>query len=290
MRTFTNKEFSLFEKIVGMTDKQLFNVMRQVLTNRYDQVITDEKNYLVTIGNIDIALVAHLDTVFDYPAREVYYDIRKGICWSPDGLGSDDRSGVFAILNIIQRGLRPSIIFTMGEEQGGIGAQALSKLECPIPNLKYMIELDRQGSTDMVFYNCYCPEFIAYVERFGFFEKKGSYSDISFLMEPWQICGVNLSIGYLNEHSYGEILDVNAMFATIDKVETMLKDKNIPTFKFSKVTNELKDWYRSSNRDYEDMIIQCTECKENVFDFETFNYKGRMVCCDCYEKLLMEEK
>lgn len=294
MRTFTDREFSLFKKIVGMTDRQLFNAMRQVLENRYKQVITDEKNYLVAVGDINIALVAHLDTVFDYPTREVYYDMRKGVCWSPDGLGADDRAGVLAILNIIQRGLRPSIIFTMDEERGGLGAQALGKLKCPIPNLKYMIELDRQGSTDMVFYDCYCPEFIDYVERFGFFEKKGSYSDISFLMEPWQVCGVNLSIGYSNEHSYMETLDVNAMFATINKVEMMLTSKNIPTFKFGKVKSELKDWYRSNSRDcdwdYEDMIIQCAECKEDVFDFEAFEYNGRMVCCDCYEKLLMEEK
>ena len=33
-----------------------------------------------------------------------------------------------------------------------------------------MIELDRRGKNDCVFYDCYCPDFIEYVEQFGFEE------------------------------------------------------------------------------------------------------------------------
>lgn len=285
MRTFTDNEFTLFEKICAMTEPQLFRTLKKLLIDRYDKVITDDKNYLVAIGNIDIALVAHLDTVFDTPAYEVYYDIRKGVCWSPQGLGADDRAGVFACLNIIQRGLKPSIIFTTGEESGGVGAKELAKLECPIPNLKYMIELDRQGENDMCFYQCYCPDFISYVESFGFLEKKGSYSDITFLMEAWHICGVNLSCGYQDEHSYEERLFVDPMFATINKVYKMLKEKNIPTFKYGENEIPLTKWYRSNSRDCDwdndMMLVKCDECGEKVFDFEIIKVDNKNYCCDC---------
>jgi hypothetical protein len=91
--------------------------------------------------------------------------------WSPQGLGSDDRAGIFAILQIVQSGLRPSIILTTDEERGGLGAQKLAKRECPIPFLRYMIQLDRHGNNDCVFYDRFCPSFIEHIESFGFLEK-----------------------------------------------------------------------------------------------------------------------
>lgn len=290
MRTFTDNEFALFEKICCMNEQQLFHTMGMVLKQKYNKVIVEKGKYIVAVGDIPIALVAHLDTVFDRPPQEVYYDMRKGVCWSPDGLGADDRAGVFFILNLIQRKLRPSVIFTLGEEQGGIGATALAEIPCPIPNLKYMIELDRQGENDAVFYQCYCPSFMSYIEDFGFLEKKGSYSDISFLMEKWQICGVNLGTGYFDEHSYSEILNVNAMFATIEKVEKMLRDaKNAPTFHYEENKGSLTNWYRSNSRDcdfdYEQYLTTCDYCGANMFEFEAVKVDNSKVCPDCYREL-----
>jgi putative aminopeptidase FrvX len=76
------------------------------------------------------------------------------VIWSPDALGADDRAGVFAIIKILQSGLRPHIIFTTDEETGGYGAKALTSNACPFQDVRYFIELDRQGALDCVFYNC----------------------------------------------------------------------------------------------------------------------------------------
>ena len=84
-----------------------------------------------------------MDTVFFKPATIIYYDRQKNTMWSPMGLGADDRAGVFAIIQILQSGLRPHIIFTTDEEKGCLGAEALAKTECPFQELKYIIELDR---------------------------------------------------------------------------------------------------------------------------------------------------
>lgn len=295
MRTFTDKEFVIFKKLTHMTDTQLFNMMLKLLHKRYSQVITDHKNYIVAVGEIPVALVAHLDTVFSYPTYDVFYDERQGVCWSPEGLGADDRSGVFAIINILQRKLRPSVILTMGEERGNVGACELAKIPCPIPDLKYMIELDRHGENDMIFYDCYCPSFINYIEGYGFLEKSGSYTDICALMDTWHICGVNLSIGFENEHDYSEILYVDAMFATINKVEQMLRDaKNIVIpFEYGTRKNILNDWYHSNSRDcdwdYEDLLTTCSMCGEQMLEFEAMYVEGNKVCENCFEKHLMEE-
>lgn len=146
------------------------------------------------------------------------------------GAGFDDRAGIFAIIKIIESGLKPHIIFTTDEEIGGIGADKLAADGNPFPELKYIIELDRRGRNDCVFYDCRTLEFQHYIETFGFLTAMGSFSDISILCDAWQVCGVNLSIGYLNEHTYTEMLFINSMFNTIEKVKRMLTVAAIPDF------------------------------------------------------------
>ena len=69
-------------------------------------------------------------------------------------------------------------------------------------------------------------EFISYVESFGFVEAFGTSTDIKHICPVWNIAGVNLSIGYKDEHTENETLDVNIMFNTISKVKEMLDDSN----------------------------------------------------------------
>ena len=199
---------SLLKKIMTMRQDELKKSLAVFLNKYYSNVIETDK-YLAASGSIPVGLVAHLDTVFKFPPSEFYYDHKKHTLWSPDGLGADDRAGVYAIIKIIAESPKnlPSIIFTTDEEMGGLGARELVKQNCPFPNLKFLIELDRQGENDCVFYNCANPDFTTYIESFGFKKAMGSFSDISFLMPKWQICGTNLSVGYKYEHSYSEILN-----------------------------------------------------------------------------------
>ena len=106
MRVLSDSDYKLFERLVSLSQKELKKAMSQYLKAKYDNVIFT-KDYLVAIGDIPVALVAHLDTVYRTPVSNLYYDQRKGVLWSPDGLGADDRAGVFAILRIIQDGYRP---------------------------------------------------------------------------------------------------------------------------------------------------------------------------------------
>lgn len=261
----------------------MVRAMAQYLKDKYDKNVIITKDYIIAIGDIPIALVAHMDTVFKTPVSDLYYDQRKGVLWSPDGLGADDRAGIFAIIKILQEGLRPSIILTTGEEDGGVGACAICDKypDCPIPGLKYMIQLDRRGTNDCVFYDCYCPEFVDYVESFGFCERWGSFTDISFLMPEWQIVGVNLSVGYEDEHSHTEILNINPLFDTIRKVKKMLLDKDIPNFVYDEVVASSSAWWRQS------LFGQhCSKCKKLHSEYELFPVMGidgkvKYYCPDC---------
>lgn len=235
-RLFTDKERRTFEQLCALRQNGVLQMMRQFLKSKYENVIATS-SYIVAIGDIPVALVAHADTVFKSPPKEFYYDKDKNIMWSPDGLGADDRAGVFAIMKIVALGQRPHVIITTDEESGCIGANKLAgKMKTFPAPLKFMIQLDRRNDKDAVYYDCDNEEFEKFITPFGFETEWGSFTDISILAPAWKVAAVNFSVGYRDEHSQVERLNVDALFDTIDKVQTILHkvdtDKSIPTYEY----------------------------------------------------------
>jgi hypothetical protein len=272
VKTFKNSEFKTFEQLASLKQSSLKKVLASFLKKHYEKVVHTDK-YIFAEGNIPIALAAHMDTVFKTPPEAVYFDPKKNVCWSPDGLGADDRAGIFAIIQIIRAGLRPHIIFTTDEEIGGVGATALAQLDCPFKDLRYIIQLDRRGSNDCVFYDCDNEEFVTYVEAFGFEWSFGSYTDICEFCPKWEVAGVNLSIGYRDEHSVSETLFVGHMYSTIEKVKKMLMETDIPYFKYipSKPYGYgyTSDWSFGYGG-YSYGVIKCAGCKKYFMEEEMF--------------------
>lgn len=292
MQVLSPNDLKLFKNLLEASPEKLMRMLNRILCGRYSN-LTYTGDYLYAIGDIPIGLVAHVDTVFPEPPEDIYYDREKGVMWSPQGLGADDRAGVFAILKIIQSGLRPTIIFTTDEEVGGLGAAQLVKdfPECPISNLKYLIQLDRRGTNDCVFYDCYNEDFITYVESFGFIEAFGTFSDIAELCPTWDVVGVNLSIGYENEHTRYETLHLKPWMATIEKVKRMLKEKDIPDFEYIEYSysyNGTKWGYDEKYKDWYDYTphYRCKSCGKSFCEYEvipTRNKNKKIVyyCPDC---------
>ena len=81
-----------------------------------------------------------------------------------------------------------------------------------------MIQLDRHGTNDSVYYDCGNDKFEKYINQFGFNTEWGTFTDISILAPRWGYAAVNLSIGYREEHQEIEHLYVGEMFQTIEKV------------------------------------------------------------------------
>ena len=65
-----------------MKQGSLLKTMSYFLQSKYKTVKTTA-DYIYAIGDIPIALVAHMDTVFPKPVSELYYDTRKNVMWSP---------------------------------------------------------------------------------------------------------------------------------------------------------------------------------------------------------------
>lgn len=237
MRHFTLKERQTFEQICSLKQTGVLHLMRQYLKVKYGDNIISTPSYIIAIGDIPVALVAHADTVFRQLPQEFFYDETKGVMWSPDGLGADDRAGIFAIMKIIALGQRPHVIITTDEESGCIGANKLvGKIKSFPAPLKFLIQLDRRGHDDAVYYDCGNKEFENFITPFGFTTRLGSFTDISILAPAWNVAAVNLSVGYFDEHSISERLFVDSLFNTIDKVQTILQkvtlDSNVPFFDY----------------------------------------------------------
>ena len=152
---------------------------------------------------------------------------------------------------------------------GGLGARVLTYIEPkPFAEMKYIIQLDRRGKDDCIFYECDNVKFIKYIESFGFHEEYGSFSDISELCPTWKIAGVNLSIGYINEHSLIEILYIDYFLSTVEKVKKMLKDvNNINSFEYIPALYSLSSLNPTS-------LYKCKNCGKIFTEYELFLVKG----------------
>ena len=235
-----NKDISLLIKLCRLTTREVMLVVRKKALEcgyqnkdihldpnfKYLYIEGDDKTYPV--------FVAHADTVRDItslniaPVNEFFYDGNMQVLWSPDLAGFDDRAGIAAIMKLIgTTDHRFPILILDKEEVGGLGAidfcsDYTDKEGEPLRKFKFFVELDRQGYNDSVFYGCKNSFFEFYINSFGFETQKGSFSDISYLAPIFNCAGVNLSIGYKDEHTFAERLYLEDFYETINKIKHLL--------------------------------------------------------------------
>lgn len=224
----------LLTKFINATPEGLLRIFQDELPKFGYKKIFYCDDYLTAEGELPVAICCHVDTVFPSTGKKnLLYDQEEQIFFCPTGAGFDDRAGLIMLFFLLKKGLKPHIILTNREELGGLGAQELAKTYCPFGDLRYIIQLDRHGMDDCVFYDCDNPQFQDYVESFGFKKDYGSFTDITFLCPAWGVAGVNLSIGYYNEHTHSEILCFNSFKQTLKKVIGMLEaSEEAEEFKF----------------------------------------------------------
>lgn len=184
-----------------------------------------------------VLLIAHADTVWEDEGERknrVYYE--KGIFKSNDpqvGLGADDRAGCAMVW--LMRNSGHSLLITGGEEIGGIASNFIVKSQPDIYgeiNKKhaFVVQLDRRNAKDFKCYDVGSKDFRAHItsQLKDYNEPdRSSFTDISFLCTD--ICGVNLSVGYYNEHSPEEYLVVSEWLNTLNHIRTWLSRTDLPT-------------------------------------------------------------
>lgn len=239
---------TLFREIFSCASADAQNMVETLLSRHYRTLYRSDR-YTYAPGDIPLMLVAHTDTVHDSPPDTLCFDPAQQIAWSPQGLGADDRAGIYAIALLLERGLRPHVLLTDCEETGGQGAQDVV-CELDAPDAHALIQLDRMNSQDAVYYSCNCKPLRRWATKHGFTTAQGSFSDISVLMPAWGIAGVNLSVGYYAQHTTGEYLRTDELESTVDKVARMLQNPPKRRFVYRDYRPEpVRPWLGCTTRD-----------------------------------------
>lgn len=197
--------------------------------------VNTRKKYIFAKGNIPILLVAHTDTVHLKGPKIFWLSLDGNMLKANEGIGGDDRCGIFIITELIERGYKPYVLYCDDEEIGGIGATEFTK-NTPKKNLshiKYFLEFDRKGRYDVVRYDDDNEALTTYIESFGFKEQYGTFSDICELSPYFGISSINLSSGYYEAHTLNEYIILSELNEIIDVAEQILKDiDNVEQFKY----------------------------------------------------------
>ena len=238
-----------FARVCKKTQPEVKAYMKSYLTNHKYKVVCED-GFLYAKGTVPVLLIAHMDTVHKETCRDILVDKTKTLS-SPQGIGGDDRCGIYIIMNIVKE-LNCSVLLCEDEEIGGVGASKFTKTKY-IDDLgvNYMIEFDRKGSNDAVFYSCDNKDFTKFItETTGYKEAFGSFSDISTVAPAAKIAAVNLSCGYYNAHTKDEYVKFDEMLNTIEVAKKLI---NTESDKFEYVAKKYTNYgYRGYYDDYYD--------------------------------------
>lgn len=208
--------------------KGIFNMLRKMYKGNS---LTKRNKYILVRGEAQIMLLAHMDTVHIDKVKYICKSPDGKIIMSPQGIGGDDRCGIYALVNAYENSpIKPWLLFTCDEEIGALGASAFaddySKGEIPkeLDDIKIMVEIDRKGSKDAVYYNCDNPDFEEYITSKGFVTDFGSFSDISVIAPLMGVAAVNLSSGYYNAHTLHEYINREDVDNVIKKLVEIIED------------------------------------------------------------------
>jgi hypothetical protein len=108
-----------------------------------------------------------------------------------------------------------------------------------------LIELDRKGINDCVFYDCGNTKFKAIIQSYGFVSAYGSYTDIDTISKAWDIASVNLSIGYYNAHMKTEYTLFSGIEYTLNRLGAILDDES--KFRYYDYQETVKYKYNYNN-------------------------------------------
>ncbi len=208
-----------------------------------------KNNFVYVPGTRDdrVVLVAHADTFWDAAYLQDLSDdftekklqskrhrpvLKRGVIrqrgWHKWGLGADDRAGCAMLWLLRESG--HSLLITDGEEHGQIGAYHLRDhypaLSQELNAHRYMIQLDRRNNRDYKTYMLpVTDDFIRFIENNTGYTDAGRNSRTDIVALCTDICGVNFSIGYVNEHNPDEYLNVEGWLNTYHTIKVLLEKK-----------------------------------------------------------------
>ena len=255
--TLNKTAFPEFIKICKLSAKSLKKYLCGLMKEIYPDNTFIGDGYIYCKGEIPVLLTAHMDTVHKELVKDFYEDVQTDVngntthtISSPQGIGGDDRCGIYEILQILEAGYRPHILFCEEEEIGGIGSEKFcgTKYIEELSKLKFLIELDRANANDLVFYENANQDWINWIEdETNWKTTWGSFSDICNLSPACGIASVNLSCGYYKAHTIYEYVIVEEMFEAIEIIKHLLNaSEKVEAFEY---IEETYSWNRNKYYD-----------------------------------------
>lgn len=199
-------------------EKHIRNFIKSYIFENITNVkITGDKigNLYITKGQAETypCIVAHLDQVQRLHSKD-FCAIETGeiiFGYSPsnrrqEGLGADDKNGIWVALQCLMKYEALKIAFFVGEEVGCVGSGA-ANIEF-FRDCRFVIQPDRRGYSDVITqisWERLCSEqFLSEIhpEQFGYKPTDGLMTDIEALRENGlEISCINLSCGYYEPHT-----------------------------------------------------------------------------------------
>ena len=289
------------EELVKMKQSTVKRFVSKWL-NKTGYEVIEEDGFVFAKGTFPVLLVAHMDTVHKETVKKIKYN--GASITSPQGIGGDDRCGIYIILELIKT-FNCSVLFTEDEEKGCVGAEKFAKSIYPKEcDVNYIVEFDRRGNRDAVFYRCNNPEFEEFVESTGYFKTAwGTCSDIVDVAPAVGVAAVNLSSGYYSEHTKLESINLLDLKYIIDEAKKLLtvavdgpfeyierKYSNWNSWYDYETDNDF-DWeeeytrYKGSNND---IAISKTRQMKYVYHIYLISYSEELICLEVFAASKME--
>lgn len=218
--------------------------IRKFIWNWVRQTVPDAKIECDKPGNLYITkgksstfpcIVAHMDQVQERHSKDfIAYEAEDIIIgFSPkhkeqQGLGADDKCGLWIALKCLQKFDCLKLAFFVGEEVGckGSGLANMAFFD----DCRFVIEPDRKGSEDLITQIGWTPlcsdDFLKDIgfKKFGYKEAEGMMTDIETLKDNGLMLScINLSCGYYRPHSNEEFVYKPALLNCLAFVEHIIK-------------------------------------------------------------------
>ena len=210
--------------------------------------------------------VAHTDTVHSSEGRQVVYignqQVMQVLDENANCLGADDGAGVLVLLALILNDVPGYYIFTRGEERGGIGSSHLAMQQFDLlSEFDRAIAFDRKGTSSVITHQAYgrcCSDVFADAlsdalsndELMYAPDATGVYTDTAEFINVIPEC-TNVSVGYMNEHTTNESLDLRHLGALIRRC-IQIDWEALPTAR-DPLEDELRDnqmWWEGYKDDF----------------------------------------
>ena len=201
------------------------------------EVVQDPQgNVYITKGRDSTypCIVAHLDQVQELHSKDFQVleagDILIGYSAKnhrQEGLGADDKNGIWIALKCLQRYDNIKCAFFVGEEIGCVGSSA-----CDLhffDDCRFVLQCDRRNAGDLinnVWGQMASDEFLAATnyQNFGYHLTQGAMTDVAILRENGlKVSAVNMSCAYYEPHTDQEFTVVSELMNTMRFVQNIIE-------------------------------------------------------------------